>query len=103
MLLQMLQHLSSSIKEVRSTAALVVGKIASAEIPAKTWTEVVPALTSAIESSSSSNELKQASFEALGYVCEEVGFSLFCFLLFVAYHTFLFRFPINLQPTLNPF
>lgn len=48
-----------------------IGKIAAIEIPANLWLNLVDVLASNITSSSDPN-LKQACFEALGYVCEEV-------------------------------
>ena len=63
--------LASSIKEIRSTAALAVASIASIEIPRAEWPELIARLVAAILSASPDPFLKQASFECLGYVCEE--------------------------------
>jgi importin subunit beta-1 len=63
------QILGSSLKEARSTAALVIGKIAAIEIPANTWNELLAQLMANIASEQAA--VRQSSFEALGYVCEE--------------------------------
>lgn len=65
-----LQILADPEKSVRSTAALVVAKIAGIEIPVDLWDELIPALVQNITGGSA--HLRQASFETLGYVCEEV-------------------------------
>jgi importin subunit beta-1 len=48
----------------------VVATIASIEVPAGMWPDVVQALISNI-ATAPTPEAKQASYEALGYVCEE--------------------------------
>lgn len=65
-----LKLLGSSIKSIRSTAAVVVSKIASNEIPRGKWPNAVEQLVGAISKGSDVN-LIQACFEALGYICEE--------------------------------
>jgi hypothetical protein len=69
--LQILSTLASPVKEGRSTAALVIGKLAAIEIPLKMWPDLVQLLLHNI-GQAPSKELKQSTFEALGYVCEEV-------------------------------
>jgi len=61
--------LASPSREARSTSALVIGKIAAIEFPRQMWPTVVELL---LERIGSQNQfLRQSSFEALGYVCEE--------------------------------
>ena len=54
---------------IRHVAAQVVAKIAGAEVPVKEWPDLIPALQRGVASGGAA---KQASLEALGYVCEEV-------------------------------
>lgn len=69
---EMLCHiLKSNQKNIRSTAALVIGQIARIEVPEKMWNELVPMLVQNITSNQGGDFLRQSSFEALGYVCEE--------------------------------
>ena len=67
------QALSSPVQEIRHTAAQVVAKFAAAEIPAKQWPELIPQLQLSVSGPQSSTELKQATLEALGYICEELS------------------------------
>lgn len=65
-------HLLADVP-VRNIAAQVVGSIAAAELPARSWNELMPALNRVITASESSAEAREAGFKALGYVCEECG------------------------------
>lgn len=56
---------------VRSVAAQVVAKIAGAEVPRKAWPDLIPSLQRGAQGGGDAGA-KQASLEALGYVCEEV-------------------------------
>lgn len=66
-----LRTLHDPMKDVRSTAALVIGKVAAIEVPKGNWPNVIEQLVANITDGSSSADTKQASFEALGFVCEE--------------------------------
>jgi importin subunit beta-1 len=66
-----LSTLASDLREARGVAALVVSKIAAIEVPHNMWPELVELLLHNI-STSPSKELRQSTFEALGYICEEV-------------------------------
>lgn len=66
-----LRILEDEQREVRFTAALIVGKIAAIEVPAKAWPELIPGLVHNI--STGNQFVRQASFQSLGYVCEEVS------------------------------
>jgi importin subunit beta-1 len=70
-----LSTLASPVRESRSTAALVVGKLAAIEVPKKMWEDLVQLLLHNI-TAAPTKDLKQSTFEALGYVCEEVPESL---------------------------
>lgn len=67
---QVLQILGDALHRVRSTAAVVVATIASIEVPKKMWPELVQSLITNI-AQARTPEVKQSSYEALGYVCEE--------------------------------
>ncbi|EPS61387.1 hypothetical protein M569_13410 [Genlisea aurea] len=66
----LLQTLSSTIYDARSTASQVIAKAAGIELPHKQWPELIGSLLSNVHQVSP--HVKQASLEALGYVCEEV-------------------------------
>ncbi len=55
----------------RHTAALVVAKIAAIELLQRNWPELVSSLLSNM--GQPNNSLKQATLQALGYICEEMG------------------------------
>ena len=52
------------------SAALGIAKVAALELPEDAWPELIPALQTNIKHSQEA-VVKQASLEALGYVCEE--------------------------------
>lgn len=63
-------HLASSERNIRGTAAQLVSKIAAVEIPHKQWLEVVDMLVGNI-TGRAPDDIKQSSLEALGFICEE--------------------------------
>ena len=65
--------LNSREHGIRHTAAQVIAKFAAAEIPLKQWPELIPRLQMNVSEQTSSIELKQATLETLGYVCEELA------------------------------
>ena len=67
----LLQLLSNQTKTIRDTAALVIGKVAAIEVPNNQWPQLITSLVASCQSSDNA-ALRQASFEALGYVCEEL-------------------------------
>lgn len=69
----LLNTLGSSAREASHTAAQVVAKIASIEIPRKEWHELVGLLLAHMTQPDRPASLKQATLEALGYVCEEIS------------------------------
>lgn len=68
----LLQILASSSKSVRSTASMVIAKIAAVEIPENMWGDLVDSLVANI-TKSNNEHLMESSFAALGYVCEDCG------------------------------
>ncbi|EPS68839.1 hypothetical protein M569_05926, partial [Genlisea aurea] len=66
----LLQTLSSTVYDARSTASQVIAKVAGIELPHKHWPELIGSLLSNFHQVPP--HVKQASLEALGYICEEV-------------------------------
>jgi|APGre2960657444_1045066.scaffolds.fasta_scaffold00364_4 importin subunit beta-1 len=60
----------TQVKEARHTAAQAVGKVGALDLAAKRWPDLVPALQGNVASPSAG--VKQATLEALGYVCEDL-------------------------------
>ena len=67
---QLFQILASPVKEIRSTAALAIASIATIEIPRNEWPDLIQSLVANIANNRDVN-LRQSSFECLGYICEE--------------------------------
>lgn len=69
------QTLSSMVADARHTAAQVIAKIAAIELPQGDWPELVGSLLANMGGPQveQPSHLKQATLEALGYVCEEVS------------------------------
>ncbi|KAK1358517.1 Importin N-terminal domain-containing protein [Heracleum sosnowskyi] len=67
----LLNTLRSSIHQTRHAASQALQKIASIEIPQKTWPDLVSLLVKMTEEKPAT--LKQATLETLGYVCEEIS------------------------------
>jgi len=64
--------LGSPAAPARHTAAQVVAKIGAIELPRNEWPELIDALTANV-TSTTNDHLKQATLEALGYICEEIA------------------------------
>jgi len=60
--------LVSTAKNAGHTAAQVLAKIASIELPLKAWPELLPALMANVGTAA-----RQATLEALGFMCEDLG------------------------------
>ncbi|XP_076905507.1 importin subunit beta-1-like [Bidens hawaiensis] len=69
----LLNTLGSSVSEAGHTAAQVIAKIASIEIPRKEWPELIGSLLGNMTQQDKPASLKQATLEALGYACEEIS------------------------------
>eukprot|EP00126_Sphaerothecum_destruens_P013233 Sdes_comp22644_c0_seq1m21069 len=69
----LLASLNSENHSCGSTAAQAVASIASAELPHNQWTTLIPQLLENTTNPSSSERLKEATLEAIGYVCEEIS------------------------------
>jgi importin subunit beta-1 len=59
------------VPDARHTCAQVVGKIGALDLAAQQWPELIPQLQGNVAAASASG-VKQASLEALGYVCEDL-------------------------------
>ena len=63
--------LGSKCKQARQSSAQVVSCIAAIELPEQQWPELISLLVSNV-TKSQDNALRQATLEALGYLCEEL-------------------------------
>ncbi|KAJ9189305.1 hypothetical protein P3X46_000615 [Hevea brasiliensis] len=63
--------LSSTASDARSTASQVVAKVAGIELPQKQWPELIGSLLLNIHQLPA--HVKQATLETLGYLCEEIS------------------------------
>uniref|UniRef100_A0ACD5THZ8 Uncharacterized protein n=1 Tax=Avena sativa TaxID=4498 RepID=A0ACD5THZ8_AVESA len=68
----LLMTLGSSVADARQTSSQVIAKVASIEIPRREWQDLIAKLLSYMTQPGASAPLKQATLEALGYVCEEI-------------------------------
>ncbi|KAE9447589.1 hypothetical protein C3L33_20510, partial [Rhododendron williamsianum] len=68
-----LEHSWIFSDEARQISAQVIAKIASIEIPRKEWPELIRLLLFNMTQQDRPASLKQATLEALGYVCEEIS------------------------------
>lgn len=69
----LLATLRADDREVRHTAALVTAKVASIELPRKEWPDLVNSLMENMRATPPVPGTRQATLEALGYVCEEMA------------------------------
>lgn len=66
----MLTTLSSPQREARATAAQVASSVAQIELPRSQWPELIQTLLSNMDQDN--ENLRQATLETLGYICEEI-------------------------------
>ncbi|KAG2619955.1 hypothetical protein PVAP13_3NG143712 [Panicum virgatum] len=69
----LLGTLGSSVHDARRTSSQVIAKVASIEIPRREWQDLIAKLLGNMTLPGASAPLKQATLEALGYVCEEIS------------------------------
>lgn len=69
----LLRTLGSPVPEARHTAAQVIAKVGSIEIPQKQWPELIQSLLNNMTQADSPAAVKQATLESLGYICEEIS------------------------------
>ncbi|KAL3536556.1 hypothetical protein ACH5RR_005017 [Cinchona calisaya] len=69
----LLSTLGSSVQDASHTAAQVIAKLASIEVPRKEWPELISSLLVNMTQPDRPTSFKQATLETLGYVCEEIS------------------------------
>lgn len=62
------------VAAARHTAALVIAKVAAIELPQKQWLDLISTLLANMGATPPSSGRQQATLQALGYICEEMGF-----------------------------
>ncbi|KAL9432792.1 hypothetical protein AB3S75_027748 [Citrus x aurantiifolia] len=67
----LLNTLTSTVADARSTSSQVIAKVAGIELPQKQWPELIVSLLSNVHQLPA--HVKQATLETLGYLCEEVS------------------------------
>jgi importin subunit beta-1 len=68
----LLPTLGTSVGDVAHTVALVLAKVAAIELPRGGWPELIPSLINNAQPTAP-GILRNATLQALGYVCEELG------------------------------
>lgn len=69
----LLNTLQMEPQDVRHTAALVIAKVAAIDLPRQEWPQLVSALLANMSATPPQHGVRQATLEALGYVCEEMA------------------------------
>ncbi len=67
----MLGTLGTESHSLRS-ASQCVAYIAAAEVQVNGWPELVPTLLGSVTSPQATEQLKEASLDAIGYICEDL-------------------------------
>lgn len=70
-LMQVLATLGTEQQQHRA-AAQCIAYIAAVELQVNQWPELIPALLANVTSPQSTEQLKEASLEAIGYICEDL-------------------------------
>lgn len=65
-----LSTLAADAHEARHTAAQALGKMAAIDLPHGTWPDLIKGLLQNV--TAGKDELKQATLESLGYICEDI-------------------------------
>lgn len=70
----LVQSLGSPVKEARRAAAQVISKLAAVELPTPgAWDSLVTDLLTSSTAETSSDHLREAALETLGYICEDAA------------------------------
>lgn len=69
----LLNTLQTEPQDVRHTAAMVIAKVAAIDLPRKEWPTVISVLLGNMSSPTPVDGVRQATLEALGYICEEMA------------------------------
>lgn len=75
---QVLQTLGTETYRPSSASQCVAG-IACAEIPMNQWPELIPQLVANVTNQHSTEHMKESTLEAIGYICQDIVSSDFCF------------------------
>lgn len=67
-----LQILNTREAKIGTTAAQLIAAIAAVDVPLGLWPDMIPVLLSNVTNNPNNPNLKRASLEAIGYVCEEI-------------------------------
>ena len=68
---QVLGTLGTENQKLRS-ASQCVAYIAAAELQVNGWQELIPTLLNSVTNPQSTEQLKEASLDAIGYICEDL-------------------------------
>lgn len=68
---QVLQALGTETSKP-SSAPQVIASIACAEIPFGLWKDLIPQLVQSVTTEQSTEHLKEAALEAIGYICADM-------------------------------
>lgn len=69
----LLNTLQMEPQDVRHIAALVIAKVAAIDLPRGEWPQLISTLLANMSASPPQHGVRQATLEALGYVCEEMA------------------------------
>lgn len=69
----LLSTLSTESPDVRHTCAMVVAKVAAIDLPRKEWPALIQTLLNNMSAQPVSTGTRQATLEAMGYICEEMN------------------------------
>lgn len=69
----LLGTLAMEPQDVRHTAAMVIAKVAAIDLPRQEWPALINALLANMSAATPQHGVRQATLEALGYICEEMG------------------------------
>lgn len=68
---QVLSALGTEVHQFRA-AAQCVAYLAAAELQVNSWPELIPTLLNNVTTPQSTEQLKEASLDAIGYICEDL-------------------------------
>lgn len=69
----LLMTLGSPVPDAHRSSSQVIAKVASIEIPRQEWPELIVSLLGNMTKPDATPSLKQATLDAIGYVCEEIS------------------------------
>lgn len=69
----LLSTLQMEPQEVRHTVSLVIAKVAAIDLPRREWPQLISSLLANMSATPPQHGVRQATLEALGYICEEMA------------------------------